>query len=175
MRIFFAEAFGVIGRHLLPMLVDAGHTVGAMTRSATKAGPLATAGAQAIVGDVFDRPSLTNAVRAFKPHLILHELTDLSDDLKDLPVDSSLNARIPPVRCWTLSSAGAASDVGATDRNSPSRINNTSAQSTPSISSTAAAVTLARVSSIGVAPRAKLRMSCAMVERIASSYSSGVT
>jgi uncharacterized protein YbjT (DUF2867 family) len=94
MRIYFAGASGVIGRHLLPLLVDAGHTVGAMTRSATKAGPLANSGVQAIVCDVFDRPALTSAVRAFKPDLVLHELTDLPDDLKDLPEDSSLNARI---------------------------------------------------------------------------------
>jgi nucleoside-diphosphate-sugar epimerase len=94
MRIFFAGASGVIGRHLLPLLIDAGHTVGAMTRSADKAGLLVSAGAQAIVCDVFDRPGLTRAVRAFAPDLVLHELTDLPDDLKDLPSDSLLNARI---------------------------------------------------------------------------------
>jgi nucleoside-diphosphate-sugar epimerase len=94
MRIFFAGASGVIGRHVLPLLVEAGHTVGAMTRSTAKAGQLTTAGAQAIVCDVFDRPGLTDAVRAFAPDLVLHELTDLPDDLKDLPEDSLLNARI---------------------------------------------------------------------------------
>ena len=94
MRIFFAGASGVIGRHLLPLLVDAGHTVGAMTRSATKAGLLVSAGAQAIVCDVFDQPGLTSAVRAFAPDLVLHELTDLPDDLENLPSDSLLNARI---------------------------------------------------------------------------------
>ncbi len=94
MRIFFAGASGVIGRHVLPLLIDAGHSVGAMTRSADKAGLLVSAGAQAIVCDVFDRPGLTSAVRAFAPDLVLHELTDLPDDLKDLPSDSLLNARI---------------------------------------------------------------------------------
>jgi nucleoside-diphosphate-sugar epimerase len=54
MRIFFAGALEVIGRHLLPLLIDAGHTVGAMTRSTDKAGLLVSAGAQAIVCDVFD-------------------------------------------------------------------------------------------------------------------------
>ena len=94
MRIFFAGASGVIGRHLLPLLVDANHTVGAMTRSPSKAGPLASAGAQAIVCDVFNRVELTNAVRTFAPDLILHELTDLPDHLSELPEDSLLNARI---------------------------------------------------------------------------------
>ena len=94
MRIFFAGASGVIGRCLLPLLTDTGHAVGAMTRSADKAGLLVSAGAQAIVCDVFDRPGLTSAVRAFAPDLVLHELTDLPDDLNDLPSDSLLNARI---------------------------------------------------------------------------------
>jgi nucleoside-diphosphate-sugar epimerase len=93
-RIFFAGASGTIGMRLLPLLVAAGHTVGAMTRSAGKADVLATIGAEPIVCDVFDRAGLTTAVHAFKPDLLLHELTDLPDDLADLPSDSVLNARI---------------------------------------------------------------------------------
>lgn len=93
-RIFFAGASGVLGSRLVPLLIDAGHTVGAMTRSAEKAGRLASAGAQPIVCDVFDRPALTSAVRAFSPDVLLHELTDLPDDLENLPEDSRLNARI---------------------------------------------------------------------------------
>lgn len=93
-RIFFAGASGVIGQRLVPLLRDAGHTVGAMTRSPEKAGRLAATGAQPIVCDVFDRQALTAAVQAFAPDLILHELTDLPDDVKDLPEDSKVNARI---------------------------------------------------------------------------------
>ena len=94
MRIYFAGASGVIGSHLVPLLVHAGHTVGAMTRSAKKAGRLASMGAQPIVCDVFDRSALTSAVRSFSPDLLLHELTDLPDDLENLPAESLLNARI---------------------------------------------------------------------------------
>ena len=94
MRIFFAGASGAIGGRLVPLLVDAGHTVGAMTRSTEKAGRLAAMGTEPIVCDVFDRSALTSAVRAFSPHLVLHELTDLPDDLENLPEDSALNARI---------------------------------------------------------------------------------
>jgi uncharacterized protein YbjT (DUF2867 family) len=94
MRIYFAGASGAIGTRLLPMLLTAGHTVGAMTRSAEKAGQLASVGAQPIVCDVFDRSALTGAVRAFAPDLLLHELTDLPDDLANLPRESLLNARI---------------------------------------------------------------------------------
>src|SRR4029077_17217005 len=94
MRIYFAGASGVLGSRLVPLLLGAGHTVGAMTRSAEKAGRMASAGAQPIVCDVFDRPALTSAVRAFSPDVLLHELTDLPDDLENLPEDSRLNARI---------------------------------------------------------------------------------
>lgn len=93
-RIFFAGASGVIGARLVPLLIDAGHTVGAMTRSAGKAARLAALGAQPIVCDVFDRPALTRAVRSFAPDVLLHELTDLPDDLAELPAESLVNARI---------------------------------------------------------------------------------
>lgn len=65
-----------------------------MTRSAEKAGRLAALGTQPIVCDVFDRSALTTAVRSFSPDLLLHELTDLPDDLEELPEVSLLNARI---------------------------------------------------------------------------------
>lgn len=94
MRIFFAGASGVIGGHVLPLLVGAGHTVGAMTRSAAKVEQLEAAGAQPIVCDVFDQAGLDRAVRDFAPDVVLHQLTDLPDELKDLPGDSAVNARI---------------------------------------------------------------------------------
>jgi nucleoside-diphosphate-sugar epimerase len=94
MRIYFAGASGVIGSRLVPLLLGAGHTVGAMTRTAEKANRLASVGAEPIVCDVFDRQALTSAVRSFSPDVLLHELTDLPDDLERLPEDSQLNARI---------------------------------------------------------------------------------
>lgn len=94
MRIYLAGASGVIGSRLVPLLLGAGHTVGAMTRSAEKANRLASTGAQPIVCDVFDRAALISAVRSFSPDLLLHELTDLPDNLEDLPEASLLNARI---------------------------------------------------------------------------------
>jgi uncharacterized protein YbjT (DUF2867 family) len=93
-RVFLAGASGVLGSRLIPILVDAGYVVGAMTRSAGKADRLAGLGGQPIVCDVFDRPGLLHAVRAFMPDVLLHELTDLPDELENLPEDSRLNARI---------------------------------------------------------------------------------
>jgi NAD(P)-dependent dehydrogenase (short-subunit alcohol dehydrogenase family) len=80
MGIYFAGASGVIGSRLVPLLLGAGHTVGAMTRTAENANRLASVGAEPIVCDVFDRQALTNAVRSFSPDILLHELTDLPDE-----------------------------------------------------------------------------------------------
>jgi uncharacterized protein YbjT (DUF2867 family) len=94
MRIFLAGASGVIGQRLVPLLVEAGHVVGGMTRSASKADLLTRLGAEPIVCDVFDRDALVQAVRDFRPDVLLNELTDLPDDLADIGAHAELNARI---------------------------------------------------------------------------------
>ncbi len=93
-RIYLAGATGVIGSRLVPLLVNAGHTVGAMTRSADKATGLSSLGAEPIICDVFDRAGLITAVKAFSPDVVLHELTDLPDAFEDIPEAQLLNARI---------------------------------------------------------------------------------
>jgi uncharacterized protein YbjT (DUF2867 family) len=94
MRIFLAGASGVIGQRLVPLLVEAGHVVGGMTRSASKADLLTRLGAEPVVCDVFDREALIQAVKAFQPDAVLNELTDLPDDLTDIDAHAELNARI---------------------------------------------------------------------------------
>ncbi|MDX6284282.1 MAG: hypothetical protein QOH03_5353 [Kribbellaceae bacterium] len=94
MRIFLAGASGQIGQRLIPLLVEDGHVVGGMTRSAGKTELLERLGAEAILCDVFDRDALIQAVTEFKPDLILNELTDLPDDLAQIGEHAELNARI---------------------------------------------------------------------------------
>jgi nucleoside-diphosphate-sugar epimerase len=93
-RIYLAGATGVIGRRLVPLLVDAGYTVGAMTRSPENATWLSALGAEPIICDVFDRAGLAAAVKSFSPDVVLHELTDLPDSFEDIPKAQLLNARI---------------------------------------------------------------------------------
>ncbi|WP_182263137.1 SDR family oxidoreductase [Rhodococcus sp. UFZ-B548] len=93
-KIFLAGASGVIGQRLIPLLVEAGHTVAGMTRSASKAEKLASLGAQPVVVDVFDRDALIAAVSEFGPDIILNELTDLPDDVDKIAEFGDLNARI---------------------------------------------------------------------------------
>lgn len=94
LRIFVAGATGVIGSRMLPLLTAAGHTVAGMTRSPAKAHRIASAGAEAVVCDVYDRAALTAAVTAFRPDVVLHELTDLPDSVDELPTSRAANARI---------------------------------------------------------------------------------
>ena len=94
MKIFLAGASGVIGQRLIPLLVQAGHIVGGMTRSPGKMELLRELGAEPILCDVFDREALIRAVRDFKPDIILNELTDLPDDVTKIGEHGSLNARI---------------------------------------------------------------------------------
>src|SRR3954447_23176428 len=106
MRVFLAGASGVIGQRLIPRLVQAGHVVGGMTRSASKADGLAALGAEPIVCDVFDRDALIAAVAGFDPDVILNELTDLPDEIADIPEHGERNARIRTEGAENLIEAG---------------------------------------------------------------------
>jgi uncharacterized protein YbjT (DUF2867 family) len=75
MRIIVAGASGAIGRQLVPMLAEAGHTVVGLTRSESKTSPIEAAGAEAIVADVLDAKAVESALRAARPEVVVHELT----------------------------------------------------------------------------------------------------
>jgi nucleoside-diphosphate-sugar epimerase len=75
MKIFLAGGSGAIGRLLVPMLVEAGHEVVAMTRSTDRATSLEAMGASAVIGDVFDAAQLTELVTRAEPDTIIHQLT----------------------------------------------------------------------------------------------------
>jgi nucleoside-diphosphate-sugar epimerase len=77
MRVFVAGATGVIGRQLVPQLVEAGHHVIGSTRSSAKASWLAEAGATAAVMDPLDRGQVLTAVMRVEPDAVIHELTAL--------------------------------------------------------------------------------------------------
>jgi nucleoside-diphosphate-sugar epimerase len=75
MRVFVTGATGVLGRHLVPGLVAAGHEVTATTRTPGKVAQLRAAGAEPVVVDGLDREAVIAAVRAAAPEVILHEMT----------------------------------------------------------------------------------------------------
>ena len=67
----------MIGRRLVPLLREAGHTVAGTTRSTDRAEALQILGAEPVIVDVFDADALTRAVVATAPQVIIHQLTDL--------------------------------------------------------------------------------------------------
>ena len=94
MRIFVAGATGVIGARVVSLLVQAGHDVAGMTRSAERASAVSDMGAVPVICDVFDAEALRAAVVAFAPDVVMHQLTDLPDDARDIPANPGANARI---------------------------------------------------------------------------------
>lgn len=77
MKVFVAGASGVIGRRLVPLLIERGHQVTGMTRSAEHAERLRVAGVEPAVCDVFDADDLRSKLAAAEPEVVVHELTDL--------------------------------------------------------------------------------------------------
>lgn len=108
MRIFVAGASGVIGVRLVPLLVADGHVVAGMTRSPHKAGLLRELGAEPVVCDVFDADALTQAMIAFGPDIIFHQLTDLPDSAAGLQASGDRNDRMRSAGTRNLLLAAAA-------------------------------------------------------------------
>ena len=78
MRVFVTGATGVLGRHLVPGLVAAGHEVTATTRTPGKVAQLRAAGSEPVVLDGLDREAVIAAVRAAAPEVIVHQMTALA-------------------------------------------------------------------------------------------------
>jgi nucleoside-diphosphate-sugar epimerase len=65
-----------------------------MTRSPEKVETLRALGAEPVLCDVFDASALTEAVTSFRPELVIHQLTDLPDELDQIPDFAGRNNRI---------------------------------------------------------------------------------
>ena len=84
MRIFLAGATGVIGIRLLPLMLAQGHVIAAMTRTPGKVDGLRAAGVSPVLCDLFDQKSLVATVKDFQPDVVVHQVTDLPDELAKL-------------------------------------------------------------------------------------------
>lgn len=61
MRVLVVGATGVLGRHVVPRLVERGHTVCALVRDETAARHFASMGVELMLGDIFHRSILDHA------------------------------------------------------------------------------------------------------------------
>jgi len=111
--IFIAGASGVIGRRLIPQLVEAGYAVTGMTRSAQGVDMIESLGAKGVVADVFDAEDLAAAIEAAHPDTVIHQLTDLAllGDPARAAEAIARNARIREVGTHNLVQASRAAGV----------------------------------------------------------------
>ena len=75
MKVFVAGATGAIGKQLVPMLVEDGHEVTGMTRTAAKQDAIRALGARPAVADALDPEAVAQAVAEAEPEAVIHELT----------------------------------------------------------------------------------------------------
>ncbi len=95
-RVFLAGAAGAVGRRMAPLLRDRGHSVVGTTRTAAKAETLRALGVEPVLVDVFDADALLHVVRAARPDVVIHQLTDLPKNLDPKLMGEAIvrNARI---------------------------------------------------------------------------------
>jgi 2-alkyl-3-oxoalkanoate reductase len=78
MRVFVAGASGILGRRLVPQLIDAGHEVIGTHNSPGRAELLRTLGAKPVLLDLLDEGAVREAVLETEPEAIVHEATALA-------------------------------------------------------------------------------------------------
>lgn len=78
MRVFVAGGSGVLGRRLIPQLIERGHQVTASTTDPAKLRLLAGLGAAPVIMDGLDPESVAGAVVAAAPDAIVHQMTAIS-------------------------------------------------------------------------------------------------
>lgn len=113
MRVFVAGATGALGRRLVPALVSEGHEVMAMTRSLAKLAGLAELGAEPLHCDVYDALRVGQAMKKFRPDVIVNQLTDLPQSFspKEIRAAYRRNNRLRVEGTRILLDAGHASGV----------------------------------------------------------------
>jgi nucleoside-diphosphate-sugar epimerase len=79
MKIFVAGSTGVVGKILVPQLIERGHEVFALVRNSQKSKDVKAAGAKAIIANALDKIELTESIKKTEPEVIIHQLTSLSN------------------------------------------------------------------------------------------------
>ncbi len=79
MHVFLAGATGVLGRRIVPALLEAGHEVTALVRSPERAERLLpTSGMRVGISDVMDAAAVGRIVAEAAPDVVMDQLTDLA-------------------------------------------------------------------------------------------------
>lgn len=112
-RVFIAGATGVLGRRLVPLLVDRGYDVTGLTRTASKRALLERLGATPAVANALDATALGRAISEAEPDVVVHQLTDLSNlgTMRNFDREFAGNARLRGTGTDILLSASRAAGV----------------------------------------------------------------
>jgi nucleoside-diphosphate-sugar epimerase len=78
MKVLLAGATGAIGSAMVPQLVDAGHEVLGLTRSAGGADRLAANGVRPVVADLMDADGLLRALDGARADAVVHQATAIT-------------------------------------------------------------------------------------------------
>ncbi len=111
MRIFLAGATGVVGKRLVPLLLQAGHAVTAVARSPEKAAALTAQGATPVKVDLFDSTAVSAAVAGHDT--VINIATHIPSGAKAmLPGAFRQNSRLRRVASNNLAAAATAAGAG---------------------------------------------------------------
>lgn len=96
MRVFLAGSTGAVGKSLVPLLIESGHEVVALSRTSQKAKGVEALGAKVAIADALDKDGLTAAIRRAEPEVIIHQLTALAGvaNFKKLDEEFALTNRL---------------------------------------------------------------------------------
>lgn len=96
MKVFLAGSTGVVGRNLVPRLVESGHDVVALVRTPEKGRLVESLGAKPVTADALDSDQLAEVIRRAEPEAIIHQLTALDGvaDFKRLDEEFALTNRL---------------------------------------------------------------------------------
>jgi nucleoside-diphosphate-sugar epimerase len=78
MKTFVAGATGALGRRLVPLLVERGHTVVGTTTTPAKVDALRAVGATLVILDILDRDAVIDALTRTEPEVVVHQATALA-------------------------------------------------------------------------------------------------
>ena len=79
MKIFVAGSTGVVGKILVPQLIEQDHEVFALVRNSQKSKDVEVVGAKAVIANALDKIELTESIKKTEPEVVIHQLTSLSN------------------------------------------------------------------------------------------------
>jgi 2-alkyl-3-oxoalkanoate reductase len=112
-KVLVAGATGVLGRRLIPLLVNAGHEVVGTSRSPVRAEALRQQGARGVVLDALDADRVHEVMSMERPEVVIHELTDIPRRLDPSRVATQFDGNVRVRTDGTRNLVQGAGEAGA--------------------------------------------------------------